>query len=477
MFSLSTHVTRRIPIVMTVLMACGVMMGVDSPVAAADNTVSSANTGPLYAYVVNAVGTGVLNQNQMERAIVRAGGVVVQGWPEIGVTIVSSTNTAFPSNLRKTARRLLASVGTTRTTALSAPGIVDSSGLTGAVVPDPGEVAQWGNTLIKAPEAHQITDGDPGVTIGIMDSGVTAILELKGKLDTDRSVDCSAAGGRPVTGAGAWMDSLGHGTAVASVAAARRDGFAMVGVAPAVRVASLKVGDDTGNIYPEYAICGVMWAGRTGLPIANMSFAVDPWLIYCDSDPDQAAVKLALGRAVQWAQRRGVAFVAAAGNDAFDLAVKGAYDRSPTNAPTLRQLDPSCKQLPTELPGVVVVGGVEQSPAGTPQMYFRSNRGLGVINVTAPAAQVYAATPTGGYAFFSGTSFAAPHAAGVLALMKSTHPKATTTNLLSRLYAQADPMACPVPVEDAVPRCIGPDADNSYFGHGVVNALDAVQIP
>ena len=110
-------------------------------------------------------------------------------------------------------------------------------------------------------------------------------------------------------------------------------------------------------------------------------------------------------------------------------------------------------------------------------MYAHANRGLGVIDVTAPAANILAATQTGGYGYAYGTSFAAPHASGVLALMKSTHAAATTTDLLARLTAEADPLTCPSPEASSGSLCVGTDADNSYFGHGVVDALDAVSVP
>ena len=49
---------------------------------------------------------------------------------------------------------------------------------------------------------------------------------------------------------------------MAGTIAAARNGVGIVGVAPNVRMASVKVVNDAGFIYPEYAVCGFVWAGH-----------------------------------------------------------------------------------------------------------------------------------------------------------------------------------------------------------------------
>jgi len=58
----------------------------------------------------------------------------------------------------------------------------------------------------------------------------------------------------------------------------------------------------------------------------------------------------------------------------------------------------------------------------------------------------------------SGTSMASPHVAGVLALLKSTHPNATPAQLVRMLRAEADDQACPT-LTDL--RCTGTTMDNA----------------
>ena len=49
-------------------------------------------------------------------------------------------------------------------------------------------------------------------------------------------------------------------------------------MAPDARMASVKVVNDDGFIYPEYAICGFMWAGLQGMDVTNNSYYIDPFM-------------------------------------------------------------------------------------------------------------------------------------------------------------------------------------------------------
>ncbi len=56
--------------------------------------------------------------------------------------------------------------------------------------------------------------------------------------------------------------------------------------------------------------------------------------------------------------------------------------------------------------------------------------------------------------------------------MKSVHPSWTPAQMVEKLRMQADDHACSVATRG--PVCVGPDNNNSYFGEGLVDALDAV---
>jgi subtilisin family serine protease len=172
---------------------------------------------------------------------------------------------------------------------------------------------------------------------------------------------------------------------------------------------------------------------------------------------------------------------AAAGNSAHDLSDKSSFHdlTSPDDQPAAgfvdRTLNSGCEDIPTELDGVVTVSSMQRFPAGTmdSRLSSFSNRGLGTIDVAAPGSTILSTIVAGnGYGTKSGTSMASPHVAGVLALMKSVHPSWTPEQMVAKLRAQADDKPCGTTTLG--PVCEGPDADNSYFGEGVVDALDAV---
>jgi subtilisin family serine protease len=454
--------------------------------------------GMLMSYVVNAKKADPGQTRLAERAVKDAGGVVVQSWPQIGVVIAHSTRAAFRKDVVRLAKgHAVESVGASRTAAVSegtpetvqpAPGPAFKSSREAqksqqqpqvngfaagdvseaAAAKDPREGEQWNLGIVKADKAHDITDGSRKVVVGVLDSGIQSTHpDLAPNIDAADSVSCIDAG-RPDTTPGSWEPTTsGHGTHVAGIIAAARNGVGIVGVAPGVRLASVKVVNDDGFIYPEYAICGFIWAAEHHMDVTNNSYFIDPWEFWCDDQPDQAAGMEAVRRAVAFSEKKGVVSAAAAGNSAYDLANKTTDANSPDDATTVnRVINNDCRDLPTELPGVATVSSIDINS----NLSSFSNIGLGVIDVAAPGSRVLSTFPNNTYALLSGTSMASPHAAGVLALMKSTHPKAKPAELMDMLRAEADDHACPA----GNARCTGKVRDNSFYGEGIADALDAV---
>lgn len=453
------------------------------PIATPDGVVSS--------YLLNARKADRGHTRQVERAVVRAGGEVVQAWPQIGVVVAHADVAAFRDDVRRAAGRSLASVGATRTVPVSeaTPDAaarssraerVTKQGLESAttVATDPREAEQWDMQMIKADRAHEITDGSRRVVVGVLDSGIDPDHpDLAPNIDVRDSVNCTDAG-RPDRSATGWHPTTSdHGTHVAGTIAAARNGVGIVGVAPGVRMASVKVVNDDGFIYPEYAVCGFVWAGLHGMDVTNNSYYVDPFQFYCTDQPDQAAAKEAVRRAVAWSTGEGVVHAAAAGNSSYDLANKTTDDTSPDDStPVERVINDDCEDIPTELDGVVTVSSMERFPADTMESRLSgfSNRGLEKIDVAAPGSRILSTIVTGnGYGLKSGTSMASPHVAGVLALLASEHPRWSPAQLVRALKAQADDKACGAATAGA--PCVGTTDENSYFGEGVVDALDAVR--
>ena len=425
-------------------------------------------TGELMNYVVNATATGTTAKS--EAAIKAAGGTVVQSWPQIGVVVAQSTDTGFLAKVKAAEPNTVQSVGATRTAATTegpAQGTQSIESET-AVVPDPRESEQWDLREIKADQAHDVTDGSRSVLVGINDSGIDeSHPDLAPNFDAADSVNC-INNGRPDTTYGAWRPTTSdHGQHVAGTVAAARNGVGIVGVAPGVRIASVKVVNDDGFIYPEYSICGFVWAAEHGMAVTNHSYYIDPWMFWCADGADQGAVQTALRRAVAYATGKGSLAVAAAGNSNYDLANKTTDSSSPNDTtPAPRTIDDNCLDMPTELPGVITVASLDQGGAKS----SFSNYGLNTIDVAAPGRRILSTVLNGGYGLKSGTSMASPHVTGVAALIKSAHPTWTPQQITQALHSEADDHDCPA----TDTRCTGTTELNAFYGEGIADALDAV---
>ena len=453
--------------------------------------------GQTYSYVLNVKQANPGQMMLAERAVTDAGGVVVQAWPQIGVVVAHSTHVTFKADVMKLAKgNSVVSIGLTRGVpviegtptgtgptgngaigkgqlgAITAMSIGDDQIL--SVVPDPFESPyQWDMTMIRADQAHEITDGSPTVLVGVLDSGIDGDhVDLASQIDRADSVNCTIAGVPDTSPQGWYPTSSPHGTHVAGTIAAARNGIGMVGVAPAVKLASIKVVNDDGWIYPEYAICGFVWAGLHGVDVTNNSYYIDPFEYWCSDQPDQAAVKEAVRRAVDFSTAQGAVHAAAAGNSSTDLANKTIDAGSPDDwaTPVVRTINNGCQDIPSELPGVVTVSSITQDSL----LSAFSSRGLNVVDVAAPGQQIASTYPGGRWVYMSGTSMASPHVAGVLALMKSAHPNWTPAQMEKAIETQAIDLPCPATAIGGA-ACVGTTAKNSYYGEGIVNALAAVQ--
>jgi subtilisin family serine protease len=449
--------------------------------------------GRLSSYVLNAAKPWKANTRKVKRAVRRSGGVVVQAWPQIGVVVAHSRRGQFRAAARR--RPFVASVGATRTTRVreGTPGQPSARRTTrtmGRIVkdefrpigvdqvePDPRETQQWDMKVVKADQAHEVSDGSSDVLVGILDSGIEHDhADLAANIDRVESVNCTDAG-RVDTSRRGWRPTgMDHGTHVAGTVAAARNGTGIVGVAPAARIASVKVVNDSGLIYPEYAVCGFMWAGLRGMDVTNSSYYVDPLMYWCSDWRDQRAAKQAVSRAVAWSTRQGVTHVAAAGNAGTDLTRNRRDGSSPNDSqPIRRRINGGCHELPAELPGVLTVSSFAQiRETLNTRLSFFSNVGLGVIDVGAPGSDVLSTVSGGRYARYSGTSMAAPHVAGVAALLVGEHPSWTPAQIADSIRAQADDKPCRRAEVSWVVGCVGTDAENSYAGEGMVDALEAV---
>lgn len=459
--------------------------------------------GPLLSYVVNAT-PGRASVGQVSKAITKAGGKVIVAHEKIGVIVVHSANPLFAATIRKAPG--VQSAGATRTAPLKASGTTDvgkpqkvekltadkaAKAARAATAKgddqEPLEPLQWDLPAIKADQAAKIDEGSKKVTVAVIDTGVDDTHpDLKPNFAPKQSANC--VGGVADTSPGAWRPydpaEDYHGTHVAGSIAAARNGVGVAGVAPGVKLSAIKVSEPkTSLFYAESVVCAFVFAADHGAKVTNNSYFVDPWMFNCKDDLDQGAIVDAVGRAAKYAEGKGVVNVAAAGNSNMDLAAAQLTDTGSPNdsTPVTRTIDPKkCWDVPTQLPGTVTVASTGVKGL---KSYF-SNYGNGVIDVAAPGGDnrqvpelpakhggILSTMPGGDYGYLQGTSMASPHVAGVVALLKGTHPKSSPQEIQWLLKMQADNPGCPA----ADKTCTGTQHVNGHYGYGIVDALDAVR--
>ncbi|WP_410792140.1 S8 family peptidase [Kribbella sp. C-35] len=400
-------------------------------------------------------------------AITQNGGTVYATYDAIGVIVAHSTATDFADKLRGVEG--VEKAGATRTSDLPAdvgsPAVPPAVPETATTQP---ENDRSDMTQIGADRAWAKNPGSKSITVGVLDTGVDdQHPDLKANFDAARSASC--AYGKADTRPGAWRPVGEHGTHVAGTIAGVKNGIGMVGVAPGVKVSSIRVAEAGSQLFfPENTVCAFMFAADKGVSVTNNSYYVDPWLYNCPTDKDQDAIAEAVRRSVAYSDSKGVVNIAAAGNEDDDLANKTVDPSSPDDStPSDRTVTNDCISLPTELPNVVVVASVDPTSAKSPF----SNFGEGKISLAAPGQAVYSTVPGGGYKVLDGTSMASPHVAGVAALLRSVDPKLNPEQVRTRLAQQANDLACP---PAASGECSGSAGNNSYYGEGLVDAAEAV---
>jgi subtilisin family serine protease len=434
--------------------------------------------------------------------VAAAGGRVVAEYGQIGVLVVRSTNPAFADAAAGSGVESVASttgLGTRLDDDTTVEEVTSATQeATGNPAGEPLFGLQWDMTQIDVPQAQAITTGSSNVVVGVLDSGISSTHpDLATQIDKGRSASC--LGGVVDTTEASWNPTTSdHGTHVAGTIAGALNGVGIAGVAPGVKVASVKVVDDGGFIYPEAAVCGYLWAADHGMQITNNSYFIDPWEFNCRNDVRQRPIWLAVQRALRYSENKGVLTVASAGNSNVDLQHKFTDSTSPDDGSSpleTRTITGACLDLPAEAPGVVTVSAV-----GTMRLKsYYSSYGQGVVEVAAPggdtrqpnpavsttanavlSATFNTVTKTNGWGYKQGTSMASPHVAGVAALALSAHPGMQPAQLASFLQRTAVALPCPPGIYNPRPgldiylaECTG-GAVNSFYGAGEVNAYNVV---
>ncbi len=403
------------------LVAGGVVLSAASP---GQGVMSSAEDEAMRQLVV-AVPPQMVDAQQIAALAARYGGVVERWLPRLGLALFS-----FP----------IGDVGAAA--ALADEPLVDFVAehqrlVRAADVPlDPHWPQQWGPVRVQGPAAWDLAWGDSSVVVAVVDSGVhlshhdlagniwynpgesgvdplsgqrTCAVEIatngldddgNGYVDDCRGYDFVFGDMDPTDPS----DELGHGTAVAGIAAAATNNLdpaapgtyeGIAGMARQVGLMAVRVLDSDGLGYAFDVASGIDYAAANGVRVINLSLTFPPE--YGPDSPDVAPVR----RAIEAAQAADALVVASTGND--NVAIVTC---------------PAC------FTGVLAVGASTTTDA---RAYF-SNYGER-LDLVAPGVSIFSTLFYPGndsYGLYgysgSGTSFAAPHAAGAAALVRALRP-------------------------------------------------------
>ncbi|MDD2421224.1 MAG: S8 family peptidase [Heliobacteriaceae bacterium] len=238
----------------------------------------------------------------------------------------------------------------------------------------PGQVSDYGVRLINAPAIWKKTKGE-GIKVAIIDSGID-----------QRHPDLQAnikGGYNFITKTIQFNDENGHGTHVAGIIAGVDNGIGIVGVAPQAAIYALKVLDENGEGLEKHVIEAIEWSITNKMDVLNLSFG--------SNKPNPK-----LRQALEKAYTAGILSVAAAGNDATS-----------TKADTI------------DYPGrwsdvVITVAAVDRQ--GKRAAF--SSQGSDLC-LAAPGVNILSTYPKNRYVRMSGTSMAAPHISGAIALIQA----------------------------------------------------------
>lgn len=314
-----------------------------------------------------------------------------------------------------------------------------AGGVGGVGLPRVGISLPWNLERIGAPEAWRVTTGRPEIVVAIIDSGIDwSVPELAAIRWTNprevpgNGVDDDENGYRDDVYGWDFRDDVPaharrtplhwHGTFVAGLVAGRLREGTLTGVAPSVRIMDVRFLDSRGLFTTrdwDALARAIRYAVDNGARIINLS-------LYARGKPP-AVVEEALA----YADACGAIVVGIAGNEGrAGVLYPGRY------------------------PTVLAVSATDAADRLAPFSSWGPE-----VTLAAPGHDVTSLLPGGTKARHSGTSFAAPHVTGTLALILSADPTLSARKAVELVLQSASP--------------VGDGADPRY-GAGLVNAGRAV---
>ena len=305
---------------------------------------------------------------------------------------------------------------------------------------DPAFEKQWGMNTVKAPAAWAKTTGK-GIRIGIVDTGIDLTHEdLAGHIV--ESTSCLNTGGNSLNCTGSAQDDFGHGTHVAGIAAAMKDnGVGIAGIAPDAELVVAKVFKGA-TASSDDVIAGIKWVVDHGAKVVNLSLGGAVFVMAATFGSDLTA-------GVEYAWARGAVPVMAAGNDNLFGTGIGSNQYGDVNALVVGATGPNDRVADYSSPtgnakwALVAPGGA--AGRATDDKIYSTYWAKGKQNH---------------YGYLAGTSMAAPHVTGAVALLLAQG--LTKEQAVERVLITADNVPC------------GPNSDHCRGRLNVARAVGVI---
>ncbi|MGP4002272.1 type VII secretion-associated serine protease mycosin [Streptomyces sp. 8N706] len=260
---------------------------------------------------------------------------------------------------------------------------------------DPIKGTPWSLQRLLFDQMWADTKGE-GVKVAVIDTGVdNQNIQLRRALGRGKDVIAKGNG---------TNDDVGHGTKVAGIIAARPDartGF--VGIAPEATIIPIRQNDNEKHGTVPKMVSAIDYAIAQDVKIINISQGTNTKL------PPGSSLE----KAIERARNNNILVVASAGNDGASGEAKDTY--------------------PAAFDGVLGVAASdrnnERAPFSQPGEF---------VDVAAPGVDMVSTVPGDGHCVDQGTSFAAPYASGVAALIMAKHPDWTPTQVIWHMQKTAD---------------------------------------
>ncbi len=235
------------------------------------------------------------------------------------------------------------------------------------------EIIDYGVKMVGAPLEWKETMGE-GIRVGIIDTGISTLHpDLKWRIADGKSFLDEKKGG--------IEDINGHGTHVAGIVAAEKNGIGVVGVAPKVKLYICKAFDNNGKTdYPAIEK-SILWLIKCGVSVINMSFS-------------SSFSSKRYGALIRLAHKNGITMICAAGNEGEKGAGSMGY--------------------PANFNETIAVSAVDYRK----NIASFSSRGS-AAEISAAGIDIYSTFLGESYATLSGTSMATPIITGAVAILQA----------------------------------------------------------